>query len=215
MKTDLQFRGLQLGSLLSEGQYAHLADFLFDLQTTVEQTDQSDLKNLTATALQICMFCQQCKTEIEWHRKADREVRHRLSELNGQLDTLLNMIVEYKSQKETQQPAVSVSVTLLEDRYRHMTVERPNIWQRIRKLFNFEQKSPNSERQMTKVVVNTSFPSAVEKDEREIHANHIDAALPIFPPKGSDASPSRTDVSKTTIKEEESFILKRGDRTDV
>jgi len=201
LKTDLQFRGLQLGSLLNEGQYAHLADFLFDLQTAVEQTDQSELKNLTATALQICMFCQQCQTEMEWHRKADLQVRDRLSELNEQLDTLLNMITEYESQKERQQPALSVSVTLLDDRYRPVIVERPNIWQRISNLFNYEPNPRNPERQMTKVVVNTSFPSAFEKDERVTDLENISEELP---PATAESKPhvrpaAEGDVISTSI----------------
>jgi len=194
----MQLRGLQLDSLLNEGQYAHLADILFDLQTTVEQTDQSDLKNITATALQLCLFCQQCQTEMEWHRKADREVRVRLSELNGQLDTLLNSIVEYKTRTGTKQPDVSVSVTLLEDRVIPMVGGHPNLWQRIRDLFDFKTKSSNSERQMTKVVVNASFPSANEQDDKETHLDRIDKRLPLQVTTEADM-PYPASADKTNI----------------
>ncbi len=208
LKTDLQVQDIQLDLLINQGQYARLTKFLLDLQRAVEPTDQSNLKNLTATALQICLFCQQCQTEMEWHRKADREVRLRLKELDGQLETLLNLIVEHESQKETQHPAISVSVTLLEDRITPMVREHPNLWQRIRDLFNFEPKPHHSERQMTEVVVNTSFPSSVEKNERVIDADNINDELPIFPTKGGVVSAlsnvDRNDGSRTTLKEEES-----------
>jgi DNA-binding SARP family transcriptional activator len=196
LKADLQSRGLQFDMLLSEGRYARLADRLFDLQTAVEQTDQSDLINLTAAALQLSMFCQQCQMEMEWHSKANQEIRLRLRELEGQLSTLLKSIVDYELGKDVQFPNVSVNVTLLQDRIPPEVKERPTLWQRIRDLFNFEPVPPNPEQQMTQVVVNTSFPSVIEKDDPVIHVGEIAEELKHPTIIESEASaPSTTEES--------------------
>jgi DNA-binding SARP family transcriptional activator len=206
MQTDLNIQDVQFNSLIHEGQYERLANFLSDLQTDVEPTDQTNLKNLTAIALQICMFCQQCQMEIEWHRKANREIHHRLKDLQRQLETLINLIIEYESEKETQHPAMSVSVTLLEDRMSWMDQEQPKLWQRIREIFHLKAKQSKSEQRMTKVVVNTSFPVAVEKDEFVAHLDNRSEKQP--PQFTTDANmqvlsiPDQMDGNSPNVEEE-------------
>ncbi len=142
LKTDQQSQWLQLSELLDEGEYTHLAEHLFDFQAAIEQTNDPDLKNLAIAALQICILCQQCQIEMEWHQKANREVRQRVIELEQQLHTLLDLIVEYESLKDGQFPAISVTVTSLLDRKTPEGGARPNLWQRIQDLFNFEPELP-------------------------------------------------------------------------
>ncbi|MCK4901528.1 MAG: hypothetical protein KAS38_22285, partial [Anaerolineales bacterium] len=166
LKTDQQSQWLQLSELLDEGEYTHLAEHLFDFQAAIEQTNDPDLKNLAIAALQICILCQQCQLEIEWHRRADHEVRKRACELEGQLHTLLKLIVEYETLKDTQLPAISVSVTPQQDGDPPETGKHPNLWQRIQDLFNFEPEPPTPGLEPSRLVIDVLFTELVENDKR-------------------------------------------------
>jgi DNA-binding SARP family transcriptional activator len=136
--------------------------------------------------------------EMEWHRQADHEARLRLSELNLQLDTLLSSIIEYDPQTESQCPAVSVSLTLLEDQVKQEVSEHPTLWQRIRNLFNFITRFPDSSQLMAKVVVNAQFPSTGEKGKGVINVDNIDEASACL-------HNQRTGIAKNAIKEQKSI----------
>jgi DNA-binding SARP family transcriptional activator len=164
-KTDSQTRWLQLGELLDEGQYVHLAEHLVDFQTSIEGTNHPDLKNLTNAALQICVLCQQCQSEMEWHRKANQEVLQRVNELKGQLHTLLNLIVEYETLKDTQRPAVSVTITPQQEGDPPQAGKPPTLWQRIQDLFNFEPEPPTPGLEPSRLVIDASFDSLVEQNK--------------------------------------------------
>ena len=73
LKTESQLQELPINSLIHQGQYAHLAKFLIDLQNMIEPKDQSNIESLRATALQICMFCQQCQAEMEWQPDGEQD----------------------------------------------------------------------------------------------------------------------------------------------
>ena len=166
IETGSQAKWLQLGKLLEEGQYARLAEHLLDLQTSIEEADHPDLKNLTIAALQICVLCQQCQLEMEWHRRANHEVQKRAHELKGQLHNLLKLIVEYETLKDTHFPAISVIVSSLQEDDLPKTGKHSSLWQRIQDLFNFEPEPPTPAIQSSQVVIDALFTELAVYEER-------------------------------------------------
>ena len=76
------------------------------------------------------------------------------------------MIVEYETLKDTQLPAISVSVTPQQDGDPPETGKHPNLWQRIQDLFNFEPEPPTPALQQSQVVIDALFTELVENDKR-------------------------------------------------
>ncbi len=191
LETGSQVKWLQLGKLLEEGQYARLAEHLLDLQTSIEEADHPDLKNLSIAALQICVLCQQCQLEIEWHRRANQEVQKRAHELKGQLRSLLKLIIEYESLKNDRFPPISVTVSALTDGETPEVSEHPTIWQRIQQLFNYEPEPPTPTLQQSSVVIDALFTELAENVER---LAKLDDGIEGEPP--SDEEPDPVTASK-------------------
>jgi DNA-binding SARP family transcriptional activator len=203
LETGSQAKWLQLGELLEEGQYARLAEHLLDLQTSIEEVDHPDLKNLTIAALQICVLCQQCQLEMEWHRRADHEVRKRAHELKDQLHTLLKLSIEYETLKDTHLPAISVIVSSLQEDDLPKTGKHSSLWQRIQELFNFEPEPPTPALQDSQVVIDALFTELAENEKRLTKTENEEKATPDKPkpshePNDTVAAP----IEKTTTSQE-------------
>lgn len=184
LKTGTRAQSQQLGKLLDEGQYARLAEHLFEFRSSIEKTNQPDLRNLIIAALQICVLCQQCHSEMEWHRRANREVLQRVKELSGQLHSLLNLILEYETLKDSQLPTVTVTVTPRQEGDQPQAGKSHTIWQRIQELFNYEPEPPTPVREKSRVIVDALFTELVEN---EIHlANPDEENQALQPPSGQE-----------------------------
>jgi DNA-binding SARP family transcriptional activator len=113
--------------LIEAGQYKRAAGMLHDLVRTPssEELSEDGDYHILSAAIQICLACRQCQEELEWHQMAYQETLIRAGELKGQLEALLDEIVEIP-------PTASASVETTPSAPSQITQELSEWWGRLR-----------------------------------------------------------------------------------
>jgi DNA-binding SARP family transcriptional activator len=115
-----------------------VAESLREAQIASEQAGDAVLAQTLAVACRICLACIQCRTEIEWHRRAHEKADQRKHELRRQFHSILDLINRHEAPEAAERregppgaPAVETSLPA------HSTpepAEHLSFWQRIRSL---------------------------------------------------------------------------------
>ena len=130
-----QARWRTVGELLEARQYEQVAELLQEAQVANEQTGDAVLTHVLAVACRICLACSQCRTEIEWHRRACEEADQREHELRQQLLTILDLASGGESpetvEKREGPPSAPTVEIGLPERSLLKPVARPSLWRRI------------------------------------------------------------------------------------
>ncbi len=141
------------GDLPTVGQCEQMAGFLREAQVASEQTGDAVLAHVLAVACHICLACNQCRTEIEWHRQAHEEADQREHELRQQFHAILNLISgreppETPGKREGPPGTLTIEMSP-SGRSPPGRVERLSLWQRVQALLGRrpalrspEQESP-------------------------------------------------------------------------
>jgi DNA-binding SARP family transcriptional activator len=114
--------------LIEAGQYKRAAGMLNALLRTPssEELSEDGDYHILSAAIQICLACRQCQRDLEWHQMAYQETLIRAGELKGQLEALLDEIVEIP-------PTPSASVEITPSAPSQMAQELSEWWGRFRK----------------------------------------------------------------------------------
>lgn len=120
--------------------YERLSDLLRAIGTSSHVGDQTDLIKI---ALQVCLACIHCRSEIEWHRQARREAHERERELRQGLEAILAAIIGDTGTLEPgvgQQPVRSLLPPPSREKATPAPRKSPSIWERMQYLFRFPSK---------------------------------------------------------------------------
>jgi DNA-binding SARP family transcriptional activator len=117
--------------------YERLSDSLRAFGTTSNIGDQTDLIKI---ALQVCLACIHCRSEIEWHRQARREAHEHERELRQGLETILAGIINATGALELgggQESPSSLTLPTSRENSAPAISQSPGIWERIRALLTY------------------------------------------------------------------------------
>ena len=92
-----------IGELLNSGQYERAAEILRRTQATSEQAGEAILVHILDAAGRICLACNQCHAQAEWHRDAGAEAAQREQELRRRLDAILDLVDGHRPPPETEE----------------------------------------------------------------------------------------------------------------
>jgi DNA-binding SARP family transcriptional activator len=154
------------GEFLAAGQYEQVAELLHEAQVASEQAGDAILAHTLEAARRICLACNQCRAEAEWHRQAYEGAGQREHELKQQLHTILDLI-NGRELSETQVPPSAVS-TADPNQPAHGTsksVGRPNLWQRLQGLLGRKPPSQSFERESSVASDEALTPFSPDKIE--------------------------------------------------
>ncbi len=131
--------------LLKEARYKLVAEFLHKVQIENEQTGNVILADILAAIRQICLACDQCQAEVEWHWQAYAEASGRERELRQQLLTILELVGETGMLEAQTQPVVSASFPTIELRSSVPAIPPfiilHNLWQRLQETLGWGSTS--------------------------------------------------------------------------
>ena len=143
---------------LNRGDYDRLSDLLKAISTSGYVADQIDLIQI---ALQICLACNHCHSEAEWHHKARQEADERESELRQGLETIITTIINANQRQELSLQREFLH-DLLSPSSRSEAPAKPRnhstIWELIRRFLHFRSPRVSS-------IVYEKFVPHIENDE--------------------------------------------------
>ena len=157
------------GELPTVGQCEQVAEFLCGAQVASEQTGDAVLTHVLAVACRICLACSQCRTEIEWHRRAYEEAGQREHELRQQLHTILDLI-NGREPPETpgkrEGPPGTLTIEMIPSGHGPPgRVERLSLWQRVQALLGQRPALRSPEQEAPGVSAEALAPPPVREEE--------------------------------------------------
>ena len=145
-----------IGELLNSGQYERAAEILRRTQATSEQAGEAILVHILDAAGRICLACNQCHAQAEWHRDAGEEAAQREQELRRRLDAILDLVDGRGPPPETEEtqvelPNVPVAETAPPSLGPPEPAHRPTLAQCIQRMLGRGLAILSSERRKTNV----------------------------------------------------------------
>lgn len=125
---------------LHTSDYERLSSLLRAIGTSSHVADQTELIKI---ALQVCLACIHCRSEVQWHHQARREAHKRERELRQGLETILAAIISATGTLEPgvgQRPARSLLSPPSREKPTPALKKSPSIWERMQDLFRFPSK---------------------------------------------------------------------------
>lgn len=129
---------------LNTSDYERVSDLLRVIGTSAPSADQTELIEI---ASQVCLACIHCRSEVEWHGRARKEVDERERELRQGLETILAAIFNAKRGQEPSVKQEPPHYGLALPSRKQFTIElrkSPGIWKRIRALLRFRPEQASS-----------------------------------------------------------------------
>lgn len=164
---DQQARWLTACELLKAGQYARAAELLHELQAAAKHTGQAGLANILAAAHQICLACDRCQAEVEWHGRACQEAEQREQELQQQLHDILDLVIGRGAlETEGKRLALPTAPTTDLSSPEHnppQREERAGLWQRIQSRLRWGPSPQPPEQDAPVVSAQAPTLSAIEE----------------------------------------------------
>jgi len=146
-----------------------VAAVLYEAQIASERAGDAILADTLAAARQICLAGDQCRAEVEWHRRACEKADQREQELRQQIYSILDLIGGRGAPKTREVPARSSSASTVEvgmlERDAPQTIESPSLWQRVQTLLGRRTSPQSPESESPIVSVESLATSPTEKKE--------------------------------------------------
>lgn len=135
---------LEVLEALSTSNYERVLIWLRVISVSARTPDQTKLIQI---ASQVCRACIHCRSEIEWHDRACREVDEREKELRQGLQTILDVIINAKEGQEPNVEKLSSPypfIPSLRTQFSSMIRKSSGIWKQIRTLLRVQSEEPSS-----------------------------------------------------------------------
>ncbi len=124
------------GELLKAGQYERVVELIEEAQLAAQRAGNTTLADILAAAREICLACEQCRAEAQWHWQAHEGAIGRERELRPLLLNMLDLVVA-----ETVRDTVDREEQLLTgmpakpgepERGAGQAAESAGLWERVR-----------------------------------------------------------------------------------
>lgn len=129
---------------LNTSNYERVLNWLRVIGASARTPDEIKLIQI---ALQVCLACIHCRSEIEWHNRARHEADKREKELRQGLQTILDTII---NAKEGQDPTVAqfsppyLFIPSLRTHFTSMLRKSSGIWKQLQTLLRFQPAESSS-----------------------------------------------------------------------
>jgi DNA-binding SARP family transcriptional activator len=178
----------QVHELLEAGQYKRVAALLREAQAAYERTANWTLADTCSVAIQICLACIQCQTEVKWHQHACDAADQREQELRHQLQIVLDRTSQHKM------PETPTVESRHPEPVTPESGERASLRQRIQALLGWGPGVRSREGRTLSLSVEAEAPTAPSADEIE---TQTDATAEVLAAPPSVAESQETTVSST------------------
>jgi len=145
-----------IGELLNSGHYERAAEILQMTQAASEHAGEPVLGHILDAAGRICLACNQCQAQADWHRHAGEQAAQREQELRRRLDAILNLVDGRGPPPETEEtrvgpPNVPVAETVPPSRGPPEPAQRPTLVRCIQRMLGRGLAILPSDRKKTNV----------------------------------------------------------------
>jgi DNA-binding SARP family transcriptional activator len=165
--------------LLDAGLYLQVAEILQRLQVTSEQRGDRTAACMLSMAQQLCVACDQFRTEATQHRHACEEANKREGEFRQYIHAFLNLLRRREPSQSPSERRQLPEAGMVEQYTPESTApihkEHFNLWQRIKAIFGAPASVPSSTHEAppapaAKETKASAEPPAKEKAERKTYS---------------------------------------------
>lgn len=164
-----QFDWNTLCQLLNAEEYEQVTNLLLDAQATSEQRQNELLTNILTAAYYLCVACEECQTEIAWHKQACAEAGRRSQKLNQLLYAIFDQFRERGVPEllKGQPHALTAPTTKLQqaERGTESFSASASLWQRIQSLLGWRPEFRLPDQTMPPILPQTLSSPYSETDE--------------------------------------------------